>query len=311
MTALAMMHVAKRDLGLDDDTYRAVLVRVTGKRSSKDMTDRERQAVLDEFVRQGFKPGSKSSGKAGKALSGPYAKKAQALWIALWNLGAVEDKRDSALLAFVCRQTGIERTEWILDAKDGRAIIEALKSWCAREGVDWEVGTMAPDHARRNGFQIALAQWEKLRPQEIRTMDKLGRTRAGYTVSFPVGAPRSKGAMGLAAPRDVPQEAVDAHWQHHSDALLALTHIAHFKLSQLPLPVAAAQLTPRQRECLQWIADGKTQADITQITGMAASTVERHLSRARDHLRVETTAQAIAKLAFLNQLWVTQLDEAP
>ena len=170
MTALAMMHVAKRDLGLDDDTYRAVLVRVTGKRSSKDMTDRERQAVLDEFVRQGFKPGSKSSGKAGKALSGPYAKKAQALWIALWNLGAVEDKRDSALLAFVCRQTGIERTEWILDAKDGRAIIEALKSWCAREGVDWEVGTMAPDHARRNGFQIALAQWEKLRPQEIRTM---------------------------------------------------------------------------------------------------------------------------------------------
>ena len=170
MTALAMMHVAKRDLGLDDDTYRAVLVRVTGKRSSKDMTDRERQAVLDEFVRQGFKPGSKSSGKAGKALSGPYAKKAQALWIALWNLGAVEDKRDSALLAFVCRQTGIERTEWILDAKDGRAIIEALKSWCAREGVDWEVGTMAPDHARRNGFQIALAQWEKRRPQEIRTM---------------------------------------------------------------------------------------------------------------------------------------------
>ena len=151
----------------------------------------------------------------------------------------------------------------------------------------------------------------RLSAQEIRTMDKLGRTRAGYTVSFPVGAPRSKGAMGLAAPRDVPQEAVDAHWQHHSDALLALTHIAHFKLSQLPLPVAAAQLTPRQRECLQWIADGKTQADITQITGMAASTVERHLSRARDHLRVETTAQAIAKLAFLNQLWVTQLDEAP
>lgn len=165
-----MMHVAKRDLGLDDDTYRAVLVRVTGKRSSKDMSERERQAVLNEFVRQGFKPASKAREKAGKALSGPYAKKAQALWIALWNLGAVENKRDSALLAFVCRQTAIERTEWILDAKHGRAVIEALKSWCAREGVDWEVGTMAPDHAKRHGFQIALAQWEKLRPQEIRTM---------------------------------------------------------------------------------------------------------------------------------------------
>ncbi|TFF20519.1 regulatory protein GemA [Jiella endophytica] len=170
MTVLAMMHVAKRDLGLDDDTYRAVLVRVTGKRSSKEMTDRERQAVLDEFRRQGFKPASKSSGKATKPLSGPYAKKAQALWIALWNLGAVEDRRDSALLAFVCRQTGIERTEWILDAKHGRAVIEALKAWCQREGVDWEVGTMAPDHGKRHGFQIALAQWEKLRPHEVRTM---------------------------------------------------------------------------------------------------------------------------------------------
>lgn len=174
MTALAMMHVAKRDLGLDDDTYRAVLVRVTGKRSSKDMTDRERQAVLDEFRRQGFKPALRQAQGAGrgktKPLSGPYAKKAQALWIALWNLGAIEDKRDSALLAFVCRQTGIERTEWILDARHGRAVIEALKAWCAREGVDWEVRTMAPDHAKRHGFQVALAQWEKLRPHEPRTM---------------------------------------------------------------------------------------------------------------------------------------------
>ena len=152
MTALAMMHVAKRDLGLDDDTYRAVLVRVTGKRSSKDMTDRERQAVLDEFRRQGFKPASKARGKPGRPLSGPYAKKAQALWIALWNLGAVEDKRDSALLAFVCRQTGIERTEWILDARHGRSVIEALKSWCVREGVEWLDGT-------RHGQQIARAQF--------------------------------------------------------------------------------------------------------------------------------------------------------
>lgn len=170
MTALAMMHVAKRHLGLDDDTYRAVLLRVTGKNSSKDMTGRERQAVLEEFRRQGFKPASKPRERAGKSLSGPYAKKAQALWIALWNLAAIEDKRDAALLAFVCRQTGIQRTEWILDAKHGRAVIEALKSWCTREGVDWEVGTMAPDHAKRHGFQIALAQWEKLRPHEPRTM---------------------------------------------------------------------------------------------------------------------------------------------
>lgn len=167
MTALAKMHVAKRELGLDDDTYRAVLVRVTGKRSSKDMSERERQAVIDEFVRQGFKPASTRRGKAARPLSGPYAKKAQALWKDLWNLGAVEDRRDSALLAFVNRQTGIDRTEWILDAADGRAIIEALKSWCAREGVEWLVprglwrGFVAQD-----GYKVARAQYRKSNPDD-------------------------------------------------------------------------------------------------------------------------------------------------
>lgn len=172
MTALAKIHVAKRDLKLDDDTYRAVLKRVTGKATAKGMSPAEMDAVLAEFRRLGFKPTSKASGKAGKArpLSGPYAAKAQALWIALWNLGAVDDRRDAALLAFVNRQTGIERTEWILDARDGRAVIEALKSWCEREGVDWETSRSIPEHMTRHGFQIALAQWLKLRPAEPRMM---------------------------------------------------------------------------------------------------------------------------------------------
>ena len=151
----------------------------------------------------------------------------------------------------------------------------------------------------------------RLSAQEIKVMDRLGRGRAGYTVSFPVGAPRSKGAMGLAAGKDVSQAAVDAHWRAHESSLMTLAHMAHFKLSQMPLPVPAVRLTPRQRECLQWVSDGKSQADITIITGMRQSTVERHLSLARERLRVETTAQAVAKLAFLNQLWLTQLDEAP
>ncbi|ORE98688.1 regulatory protein GemA [Aurantimonas sp. 22II-16-19i] len=169
MTALAKMHVAKRDLGLDDDTYRAVLVRVTGKRSSKDMTDRERQAGLDEFVRQGFKPASKRSGKANKALSGPYAKKAQALWIALWNLGAVFDERDSALLAFVDRQTGLQRTEWLRDPEQGKALIEALKKWCEREGVSWVISRNLPAFAARSGYKIARAQYRKLSPRDEST----------------------------------------------------------------------------------------------------------------------------------------------
>lgn len=104
--SLAKIHIAKKDLGLDDATYRAVLERVTGKTSSVAMTAEERDAVLVEMRRIGWKP--RASRRRG--LDGPYAKKIQALWIAGWNLGLIRNREDTALIAFVKRQTGIEHT---------------------------------------------------------------------------------------------------------------------------------------------------------------------------------------------------------
>jgi len=46
--------VAVRQLGLDDATYRALLVRVTGKSSCADMSNQERGKVLDALKAQGF-----------------------------------------------------------------------------------------------------------------------------------------------------------------------------------------------------------------------------------------------------------------
>lgn len=48
------IHVAKKQLGMDDDTYRALLQRVTGKTSSADMSGAERQAVIAEMLNLGF-----------------------------------------------------------------------------------------------------------------------------------------------------------------------------------------------------------------------------------------------------------------
>ncbi|MBB4302327.1 phage gp16-like protein [Rhodobium orientis] len=131
--SLAQIHIAKKDLGLEDDDYRAVLERVTGKTSSAVMTPGERGRVLDEFRRLGWTPQQKRKG-----LDGPFAKKVQALWIAGWNLGLIRDRRDSALIAFVKRQTGIDHTRWLVDSGDAAKVIEALKGWLAREGgVEW------------------------------------------------------------------------------------------------------------------------------------------------------------------------------
>lgn len=168
MNALAKIHIAKKELGLDDDTYRALLTRTTGKSSSKNMSEREHLTVLEEMTRQGFKAASNGVRGARRVLSGPYAKKAQALWIAGWNLGLIRDRADKALLGFFERQTGIARSEWVLDAKNGKAVVEALKIWLERDGgVDWKTDRLRPEHTKRHGFQIATAQWQKLEPGGI------------------------------------------------------------------------------------------------------------------------------------------------
>lgn len=166
MSALAMLHVAKRDLGLDEETYRSVLERVTGQRSAAKLTEVERLAVVDEFRKQGFKPSSNSSRSRGKPLAGPFAKKLQALWIAGWNLGVVGNRDDRALLAFVKRQTGIDHIRFLRYPEDAAKAIEALKGWLARDGgVDWsrQPDRYTGDYINLPQYRIALAQWQKLR----------------------------------------------------------------------------------------------------------------------------------------------------
>lgn len=162
MKPLAAIHVARKQLGLEEDDYRAVLSRVTGKRSSKGMSEAERAAVLDEFRRLGFKPVSKARSKG---LQGPYAKKLQALWIAAWNLGIVRDRRDEAMISFVKRQTGLDHMRFLIDAADAKKAIEALKIWIGREG---DVGfgcSTGYEFLKTDPGRIAWAQWRMLHPE--------------------------------------------------------------------------------------------------------------------------------------------------
>lgn len=61
---MAKVHIGKKDLGLDDDTYRDVLWRVTGKRSCSDMTIAQLESVVKDMQNSGFKP--KATPKHGK-----------------------------------------------------------------------------------------------------------------------------------------------------------------------------------------------------------------------------------------------------
>lgn len=51
---IKVIHTGKKNLGWDDDTYRAVLARVTGKRSARDCSNAELERVVLYMREQGF-----------------------------------------------------------------------------------------------------------------------------------------------------------------------------------------------------------------------------------------------------------------
>ena len=165
MTALSALHATKNKAPIDEDAFRDICERVTGKRSTKVMSDKQRWMVVDELKRlyPAIKQVSKPRPDSRKKLTGAYAKKLQALWIGAWNLGIVNNRDDAALLAFVKRQTGIDHTRFLRYPVDANKAIEALKAWMAREaGVDWSVSQLRHDYKNHHGYQISNAQWNKL-----------------------------------------------------------------------------------------------------------------------------------------------------
>jgi phage gp16-like protein len=60
---LARIHMAKSQLRMDDDTYRCLLRRVTGQDSSAKMSTDQRNAVIAELTRLGFKDRPRKDGK--------------------------------------------------------------------------------------------------------------------------------------------------------------------------------------------------------------------------------------------------------
>lgn len=126
---------------------------------------------------------------------------------------------------------------------------------------------------------------------------------AGISVSFPVTSARAKGALGLIADPGLDAEAVDRIFGEKREELLAVAQMMHLSLIQLPFPSRRRPLTERQREALEWVADGKTSQDVALLMQVSPAMVEKHLRLAREALSVDTTAQAVAKAALMNLIF--------
>lgn len=119
---LSRIHIAKKDLGLDDETYRALLARVTGVRSAKDLNPRQIAAVLAEFTRLGWEsiPAKKHGRKA------PAAAPDRAKLVGKIEAFLAEAKRSWAYAdGMAMRMFKVERVEW-LDPGQLQKMVAAL-----------------------------------------------------------------------------------------------------------------------------------------------------------------------------------------
>ncbi len=139
---LAQVHIARKDMGLDEDTYRALLRRITGQHSAAAVDDAGLRQVLREMRRLGWRPAARQrTGRAGRkwraASPYPHVRKVFAVWGELKRRGIWRDPRRTSLAAFVRRMTGVDDPDW-LTAPQARLVIEALKDIGARAGIDWQ-----------------------------------------------------------------------------------------------------------------------------------------------------------------------------
>jgi hypothetical protein len=157
------IHVLKGQCGLSDADYRTHLKERFKVVSSKALTFEQAGVLMDDLRGLGGRASARSSATR---ASGKFAPVLQALWLAGYNLGVVDNPDDAALLAFVRRQCKVDHDRFLTDGAEAAKAIEALKSWIGRDaGVKWATRS----EADRLGVTVAnLNKQRVIRIVELR-----------------------------------------------------------------------------------------------------------------------------------------------
>lgn len=128
---IKLIHIAKSQLGMDDDTYRLMLNNIGKANSTTKMTIAQLEKVLEHLKCCGFKVVATQS----RVLaSDAQSKKLRALWLCLHSAGEVRSGDEKSLAAFVKRHTKVEALQW-LSSHQASMMIERLKKWAIRKEI--------------------------------------------------------------------------------------------------------------------------------------------------------------------------------
>lgn len=169
---VAMIHIARTQLGMDEESYRANLAHYSnGKTSSADMTIPQLETVLEAFKQLGFKPVK----KAGKGRLSPSSAKGpkdersaiRALWIFMHRAGFIKDGSETALNSWVQRMTadanggtGIAEVQW-LQGEEAAKTLNSLKRW-ARRCLFEDLKKRGYQPEPKDSYNQLLKRWERI-----------------------------------------------------------------------------------------------------------------------------------------------------
>ena len=129
---LARIHIAAKDLGLDEVVYRQVLINETGKRSAGDLTYGQARTVIEYFEKCGWignavqGPTSKVQGESRTGFASPrQIGMIRGLWADLSY--APKEKRDGALREFLWKRFRVSDLRF-LSSEGASKVIVALQA---------------------------------------------------------------------------------------------------------------------------------------------------------------------------------------
>lgn len=183
---IRLVQVGRRSLGLDEETYRALLAQQSGKRSAAALSIQELVKVLQAMKGAGFKPTVKRGVKGGEQkrlspVSGTPVRTAEigvirAIWITMHRHGLLRDGSETALNHYVERQTvrinngvGVAEVAWLSEAL-AYPVLESLKHWHKREMVKALQAAKKPvpineKTGRVAGYQAVVAAFEQMQAE--------------------------------------------------------------------------------------------------------------------------------------------------
>ncbi len=129
---LAIIHVAKKQLALTDEQYRALLFGAAGIESAGDIkTDAQHRSIMQAFRNAGFTAAGGRRKMTDRKLAKCYA-----IWCELHKMGVVKSKDFSSMMKWIAGRTGGTNERFLRESQKAK-MIEELKSWKYRvEGMD-------------------------------------------------------------------------------------------------------------------------------------------------------------------------------